>query len=41
MQSRVYHFVANFFLFQKHAIFNDFVCTRRYSRCKWRRCLKG
>jgi len=33
----IYHFVANFILFQKiEAIFNDFACTRRYSRYKWR-----
>jgi len=42
MQSAVYHFVTNFLLFQKHkAIFNDFACTRLYSRCKWRGVMLG
>jgi len=41
MRSVVYHFVANFLLFQKtskntEAIIIDFACTRRYSLCKWR-----
>jgi len=36
MQSVLYHFAANFLLFQKKSqtIFVDFACTRRYIRCK-------